>query len=193
MGTIPILLWAYQTGPDPGFSGVPGENGGATCATSGCHTGTALNGGAGSVSVAFPNGQTYTPGVTQKLSVTISDPSQRAWGFQLTARVAGSNSTMAGTLQSVNGSTQLMCSTANLQRSQAVAFSASQACSSSFPLAYIEHSLGGYNSSRNVSGSFTYTFNWTPPANNVGNVTIYVAGNAANNNGSESGDHIYSK
>ncbi len=41
LGAIPILLWAYEFGPNPGYVGVPGENGGANCATSGCHTGTA--------------------------------------------------------------------------------------------------------------------------------------------------------
>ena len=36
-----------------------------------------------------------------------------------------------------------------------------------------------------------YEFDWTPPATAVGNITIYVAGNAANGNGNEQGDHIY--
>ena len=61
----------------------------ATCATIGCHTGTPNSpANKGSVKVTFPNGMTYTPGVKQHLTVTISDPAptQRAWGFQLTAR-----------------------------------------------------------------------------------------------------------
>lgn len=192
--TLPVLLWAYEYGPDPGFAGVPGENGGATCATSGCHTGT-VNSSSGSVTINLPNGLTYTPGVTQQLSVTIADPAQRAWGFELTARVAGSNSTMAGSFASADNKTQVLCSTANLRQAQALPYTASgsQTCSSTFPLAYIEHSLAGYSSSRGVTGSYTFNFNWTPPATNVGNITLFVAGNAANGNGSESGDHIYSK
>jgi uncharacterized protein (TIGR03437 family) len=40
---------------------------------------------------------------------------------------------------------------------------------------------------------YTFTFTWTPPATNVGNVTIYVAGNAGTGNPpSQTGDHIYS-
>ncbi len=75
MGTLPILLWAYEYGPNPGYVGVPGENGGATCATSGCHTGTTNSpANKGSVTVNFPNGMTYTPGVAQTLTVTIADP-----------------------------------------------------------------------------------------------------------------------
>ena len=27
---VPVLLWAYEYGPDPGYAGVPGENGAAT-------------------------------------------------------------------------------------------------------------------------------------------------------------------
>ena len=100
MGTLPVLLWAYEYGPDPGYAGVPNENGGAsgaTCATSGCHTGTANDpSNKGSVVVNFPNGMTYTPGVAQTLSVTITDPTEKAAGFELTARQASSTSTMAG-------------------------------------------------------------------------------------------------
>src|SRR5258707_5441637 len=82
---IPIVLWAHEYGPDPGYCGVPKEN--ASCISSGCHTGT-VNSSAnkGSVAVAFPNGLVYVPGVKQHLVVTIADPAstQRAWGFQLT-------------------------------------------------------------------------------------------------------------
>src|SRR5580693_3337284 len=97
MAALPILLWAYEFGPDPGYAGVPGENGGATCATSGCHLGTANNpANKGNVSVNFPNGATYIPSVPQILTVTISDAAQKAAGFELTARVAATPSTMAG-------------------------------------------------------------------------------------------------
>src|SRR5437899_5096496 len=85
---IPFILWAHEYGPDPGYSGVPGEN--PSCISSQCHVGTANDSAnKGSVSVAFPNGQTYTPGVKQHLVVTIADPAatQHAWGFQLTARL----------------------------------------------------------------------------------------------------------
>src|ERR1035438_2714897 len=84
---IPILLWAYEYGPDLGHCGVPGE--GESCISGGCHTGTANDiNNKGKVSVAFPGGLTYLPGVKQHLTVTVADPaaSQQAWGFQLTAR-----------------------------------------------------------------------------------------------------------
>src|ERR1041384_3218544 len=81
---IPLLLWGYAAGPDPGKSGVPGES---TCAEAGCHTGAGLNRGGGSVTIDA-GGTTYTPGVKQRIRVTVTDPAQRKWGFQLTARLS---------------------------------------------------------------------------------------------------------
>src|ERR1700693_598637 len=135
------LLWAYEYGPNPGSSGVPGENGGATCATSGCHTGTTNNpANKGSVTVTFPNGMTYTPGVAQQLSVTIADPAatQKAAGFQLTARLASSPSTMAGSFATVDTNTQVICSQTNLQAFTYLNTSG-LTCKSGYTLQYIEH------------------------------------------------------
>ncbi len=36
----------------------------------------------------------------------------------------------------------------------------------------------------------TWTFQWTAPADNVGDITFYAATNASNNNGAETGDQI---
>src|SRR5437667_6620808 len=83
LSVIPALIYAHAAGPDPGKSGVPGES---TCAESGCHTGAGLNKGAGSVKIDA-GGTTYAPGVKQRIRVTVSDPDQRKWGFQLTARL----------------------------------------------------------------------------------------------------------
>ncbi|HWD00495.1 MAG TPA: choice-of-anchor V domain-containing protein [Candidatus Sulfopaludibacter sp.] len=205
MGTVPILLWAYEYGPDPGHVGIPTENGGATCATSGCHTGTANDpNNKGSVTVSFPSGLTYTPGVTQQLSVTVADPAttQQAYGFQLTARVAGKDATMAGSFAYIDNNTLLMCSLPGLQNFRGLCNTpgiqgcslAGTTCPTGMTLQYMEHSYTGYFSSLQPphNGSYTYNFNWTPPATNVGNVTIYVAGNAGRGGApTQDGDHIY--
>jgi uncharacterized protein (TIGR03437 family) len=202
LSVVPAVLLAYEYGPDPGFAGVPGELG--TCVA--CHIGTPLNGGPGSVTVNFPNGMTYTPGVTQQLSVTVADPQQHAWGFELTARPASSSSTMAGTFTPTDTHTQIMCSQPNLFVFQAACLpgadptgshctnvSSTPACPSGYTLQYAEHSLAGYNATNGEAGSGTYTFNWTPPSSNVGTITIYVAGNAGVGGPvpSDIGDHIY--
>jgi uncharacterized protein (TIGR03437 family) len=189
---IPLIVWAYEFGPDAGYSGVPNEAG--TCASSQCHIGTVNNpANKGSVAVSFPNGTTYTPGVKQHLTVTISDPAQHAWGFQLTARLASNSSNMAGTLTSSDANTLLMCANGNLSSQQGISFSAGspQVCPSGTPLQYIEHSSVGYFASRGQANSGTYEFDWIPPATDVGGITVYVSGNAANGDLTNSGDHIY--
>src|SRR5437868_11087667 len=80
---VPVLIYAHAAGPDPGKSGAPGES---TCAEAGCHVGAGLNRGGGGVKIDA-GGTTYSPGVKQRISVTISDPAQRKWGYQLTARL----------------------------------------------------------------------------------------------------------
>ncbi len=192
LGAIPLLVWAHEYGPDAGYSGVPKELG--TCAQAGCHTGTTNDpANKGSVGVAFPNGQNYTPGVKQHLVVTIADPAQRAWGFQLTARLASNTGVMAGSLASTDANTTIMCASSNLFTEKEAPYSpgGTQTCPATMTLAYIEHSLVGYNATRGHTGSQTYEFDWTPPATDSGDVIIYVSGNAANGDLTPSGDHIY--
>src|ERR1039458_4459475 len=79
----PIVLYAIVAGP--GYTGAPGDNP-TGCIASGCHTGTP-NSGKGSVRIAASGGTTYVPGQTQRISVTITDSTERKYGFQLSARV----------------------------------------------------------------------------------------------------------
>ena len=163
LAALPVLITAYEYGPDPGNTGAPGET---TCAQAGCHTGTAVNGGGGSVTVTFPSGLTYTPGVTQRLVVTVSDPAQRRWGFQLTARLA--DNSQAGALSPATANTQVLCSTPPFLAQVPAP------CPANLPVQFIEHTSAGYD-----QANPSFPFDWTPPAAS-GNVTIYVAGNAAN-------------
>src|SRR5205823_13473802 len=86
---VPAILFSYATGPDPRHSGAPGDQ---TCAQSGCHTGTSLNGGGGSVQLSSSTGATYTPGQQQTFTITITDSKARAYGFQMSARLDSSPS-----------------------------------------------------------------------------------------------------
>jgi uncharacterized protein (TIGR03437 family) len=192
LATLPVLLWAYEFGPDPGYAGVPGENSGATCATSGCHLGTANNpANKGSVAVSFPNGAIYTPGVSQTLTVTISDPAQNAAGFELTPRIAATPSSMAGSLAATDANTQLVCSQPNLAVFQQVANTSPQSCPSGYTLQYIEQSLAGFNNSVGHL-PYSFSFTWTPPCSNVGNIALYLAAVAGSGlPASEDSDHIY--
>jgi uncharacterized protein (TIGR03437 family) len=179
-GVIPILLYAYEYGPDPGYTGAPGDNKTA-CVSSGCHVGTVndpANGG--SVTIQMANGATtYTPGgAKQLITVLIQDANRQSWGFQLTARLASNlTSGQAGLFTDLNGNTggnnnsavQVLCATGN-----------PAPCPSTNPVEWAEHTLAGWSASVAHPKSYTYQMYWTPPATNVGNVTLYVAGNASN-------------
>jgi uncharacterized protein (TIGR03437 family) len=192
LGVIPVLIWAHEYGPDAGYCGVPKELG--TCLNAQCHVGT-LNGSGGGVSVAFPNGTNYVPGVKQHLVVTISDSAatQQAWGFQLTARTSGNTAAMAGSFASTDANTTLMCAGANLFTEQEVDFGTGspQTCPANMPLAYMEHSLAGYQANLRKTGSATYEFDWTPPSTNVGDVVFYVAANAGPLALTQTNAHVY--
>lgn len=172
--TLPILLFANPEGPDPRFTGAPGDS---TCARSGCHIGTAVNGGTGRVVLQLPGGLTYTPGQKQRIAVVITgDSTTRRYGYQATARL-GSNE--------ANGQAGTFTATApDIILCQDVTERPAAGCRAAAPLEFISH-----GNASNTSGRFE--FDWTAPATDVGPVKIYVAANAANGNASASGDKIY--
>ncbi len=168
-------MYAKSDTPDAGAAGVPGES---TCAA--CHMGN----GTGNVAVSFPNGLTYTPGINQTLTVTVTDPVEKRWGFQLTARQASNAKTQAGTFTAgTDGNTQIICLNNRLDNQTL------SGCGNEFyPLIYIEQTVNGTQPAK--AGSAAYSFSWTPPSSDLGNVTVYVAGVAADNNGSAGGGDI---
>jgi hypothetical protein len=54
---------------------------------------------------------------------------------------------------------------------------------------YVEHTVDGLIDTE--FGSNTWTFLWTAPPESAGEIVFYAAGNAANGDGSPSGDFIY--
>lgn len=174
---IPLHLYANAGGPVAGKAGVPGEY---DCTV--CHSGKA-NSGPGGVRVNFPGRLEYIPGVTQHLRVTVADPGQKRWGFQLTARQAKDPAMQAGSLSPADGDTQVICAGKDLvERSDAP-------CTKSTPLQYIEQTEAGARLGQ--LGSAVFEFDWTPPATDIGPVVIYVAANAADGDNTPAHDHIY--
>jgi len=173
------LIWtgyvfAYVTGPDPGVNGIFG----ATCNQSGCHQGNPLNAPGGSVTIdGLPSG--WTPGQTYALTVTVQRPGQRLFGFQLSA-VADATNQQAGTLAAGSGRVKVICGGGTQATST---FTTS--CSTANAIQYAEHT-----DARVVTN--TYSVNWTAPASaSVGTIRFNVAGNAANGDGNNTGDFIY--
>jgi uncharacterized protein (TIGR03437 family) len=167
-----VLLYAYSTGPISRVTGAPGDEAQA-CAT--CHLGTPLNGGGGQVVVNFPGERTYTPGVAQTLTIVVTDSAARVYGFQMTARLESSLATgQAGDFTA--GAQQVVICENDAPKGPS-------GCPASAPVQFIQHAR--------PFPTNTFTVSWTPPATNVGNIRIYIAANAANNSGNESGDRIY--
>ena len=167
----PAIILAFSMGPPPRATGAPGD---ATCAQAGCHVGTAVG---NQVRIEFVDGSTtYTPGETKRMRVTISDATSR-YGFQSSARLLSNlQNGQAGTFRPVDGTTQVICEDSSPRPSGG-------SCRATAPLEFIEHS------SPRTTGNFE--FEWVAPATDVGQVRFYVAGNAANGNGVNTGDRIH--
>lgn len=151
-----------------GFSGGPPDGrtnapGETNCTA--CHTTFPLNSGAGSLGVTGVPGA-YEPGTSYELTVTLADPVAQRWGFEFTVLGGDGNST--GALATVDADVQL---------------------STTGSRTYAKHTSQGTHPG--TTGSHSWTVNWTAPAAGAGDVTLYVAGNAANGNSSNSGDRIY--
>src|SRR5215510_12566515 len=152
---------AFSAGPDPSLTGAPGES---TCSS--CHGG-GPSGGTLSISGLPAN---YSPNQEVTLTVTLSQANRAHYGFQLTA--IDDSGKKAGDLTPSDNRTQIQSGTVDGNLRQ-----------------YINHTLAGFTPVTPGQGS--WAFKWKAPAQSVGRVTFYVAGNAANGDGGSFGDSIY--
>ena len=168
--TLGALLLTSGTSNDDGRAGRTGSPGEQTC-VNGCHNTFTLNSGAGSITLGSSNmvDWQYEPGVTYNMTVTVSLSTSNLFGIGLEClTAAGAN---AGNLViTVPEDTRTLNAvvSGNSRRN-------------------IVHQLNGGV----AAGSKTFSFDWVAPSTNIGNVTFYYAGNAANGNGTNSGDRIY--
>ncbi len=152
----------------PSVAGVAAES---DC--SGCHGDFALNSG-GSVQITgAPN--LYTPGATYDMTVRITTAntagnSGRGWGFELTA-VRMSNGAGTGTFANVAGQ----------------GTSIGSGTIGAVTRSYIRQSGPRYNTASPVD----FVVRWTAPNPGVGAITFYAAGLAADGDGVEPGDWVY--
>lgn len=148
-------------------TGAPGEN---TCFT--CHNG-GLNDGSGTLAIVGVPGA-YTPGSVHTISVTLTRAGASRWGFELTC-LKTSDGTAAGTLASTTPLTYLQTSSGKT---------------------YVSHTTlntpndGTYSGVAN--GPVNWTFQWTAPPAQSGEVRFYAIGVAANASGeADGGDFVY--
>jgi len=153
---------AFSSGPPDGHAGNPPNP--QFCTS--CHADFPLNSGNGHLELLGVPGS-ITPGNTYSLVVRLNDPGQSRWGFELT--VINAQNQSSGTLIVTDpDSTQLSNNPAPSPD-------------------YLKHTSRGTRPG--TAGPKEWKFDWK--AGNDPQVKFYVAGNAANNSGSQSGDFIY--
>jgi hypothetical protein len=159
-----IIAYGSVDGPEWGHTNAPSDLGNCTA----CHDTHLVDTGPGSVRISgIP--AVYQPGQAYTFTVTTSQTNRVRFGFQLTA--LDQLNKRAGTFASVDGNTQVLNQTGVGGRQ------------------YIEHTEQGTLAA--VAGGRTWQVRWTAPATDVGAVRLYVAGNAANNDGKNEDDYIY--
>jgi hypothetical protein len=127
-----------------------------------CHASFPLNSGNGAFVIEGP--VEFLAGQPHTFTVRLQDPGQARWGFQLTTRGVGTISLTEPTR------TQVQTSGGGIQ--------------------YLAHTSVGTNAGT-PNGPVSWTFTWTAPNPSPESVTFWAAGNAANNNGLNNGDYVY--
>ena len=174
------IAHAHSAGTTQSAAGVPGEG---DCTL--CHTVGAIGTGGVTLKLSDPTG-TYQAGVSQHVTLTITDSSAARWGFQLTARLRSNQQLQAGTFTPGTDS-QLFCTNIG-----GVNHSLGTSCPAQQPLIYVEQTFDGTHIDTKKPGSITYQFDWIPPVDpNAGPVILYVGALASNNDGGVAGDITY--
>ena len=155
-------LSARSATPPTAKTGAPGEG---LCTD--CHTGNSVNvsGGIFSISGIPAN---YELDTEYPISVTLSKSDAKRWGFELAA-MKDSDGEQAGTLL-ITDNTNTQIQTAG-------------------SIMYMSHTGAGTMAGQD--GPTTWSFTWQSPSEDVGAVSFYASGNAANNGGTTSDDFIY--
>lgn len=153
----------YSSVPPAGYTGATGSY----CTD--CHSSFGLNSGGGGVSISGLPAGGYTLAGFYNFSITINHGAadRKIWGFSVKAVDAGGNA--VGTFNSTN---------ANAKRNS-----------------NDQSELSHFSALKTLAGANTFTYNnlnWVAPGTNVGPITFYYVGNAANFASGNSGDYIYS-
>jgi FG-GAP-like repeat/Reeler domain len=158
---------ASASGPATSHTNAPNEG---NCTE--CHASFLLNSGTGKISIsALP--ANYQPNQQIPVTVTISQADAVIFGFQLTA--IDSQGKKAGTY--------------TLPAQSPVQLQTQSGFAGGNQRLYIEHTVDGVIPTQ--FGTKSWTFMWNAPSQRVGKINFYAAGNAANSDGSTSGDYIY--
>ena len=163
-----LLFFAVSSGTVFAFSfDPPDEKTGApnetTCMD--CHVGNDLNASGGSLMLTIP--ETYIPNEVYTIVVDLSRTGQSRWGFEMTALDA--DGARAGSFAADDAKNTQVSETNSKQ--------------------YIQHTSIG--TAQGTNDEHSWEFQWTAPDADIGPITFYAAGNAANGDFGTAGDYIY--
>lgn len=164
-GIIYITTTAYHGGAaaDGGLNRTGAKGSTAGCAGSGCHTGVSPTATAKIYLDTVGGGAVtgYKPGGVYTIRLVGKHASNRDFGFQF-ASVSGTGAAQiqAGTFSSTLPAGMIKTTMSGLD--------------------FLEHDH--HISATSPADSVVIAINWTAPATNVGNITMYLAMNAINNN-----------
>ena len=156
-----VFAFSFLAPPDE-KTGAPNEG---TCADVGCHASNDLNVEGGSLMLTVP--QTYIPNEVYTIIVNLERAGQSKWGFEMTALDA--DGARAGTFAADDAANTQLTETNSKQ--------------------YIQHTTVGTAAGTNDAHS--WKFEWTAPDADMGPITFYAAGNAADGDFTPAGDYIY--
>ncbi len=152
-----------------GSTGAPGEN---TCARSTCHTGSNVNSGTALFAIDC-NSAMYEPNEVYNITVSLHQADIQRFGYQLLA--LNSNNESAGTFLITDSlRTQTQTGTGVYEGRN-----------------YVTYKYAGTEPFSTGVGE--WSFQWKAPAAYQGDVTFYAAAVAANNDGTDAGDSVYTK
>ena len=172
---LPSLSFAASAGAQPASTGAPAigaEPAEGACIA--CHNSSAVNPDTAGVLTLEGVPATYEPGKSYALTLKLThgEKSFLRWGFQMTA-IAMKDGAGAGEFIATDAAkTQVLAAMTGTR-------------------SYIEQSYGGTQIGQ--TGGASWTFEWKAPATAVGKVGFFAAANAANADGSNQGDRVYSK
>ena len=142
------------------LAGKTGAPGETTCANTGCHTGPTPT---GNIVINFSGGDFYSANGQYTIAIAVNEVAEK-YGFEITALDNGNN--LAGIPLPQVGSTTTIAPTSGAVGSRK----------------YVSHKGAGASS--------TWVIDYTAPSLNVGDITFYVAANAADGNMAKTGDKI---
>jgi hypothetical protein len=163
-GIVAIGAMSFDILTSNGKAGKTGAYTEGNCTS--CHSDYAVNSGPGSIAItstpSLTNG--YVAGTTYTVNVTVAQSGVSLFGFDFEALTNAT--TNGGTLAVVCTDTKTLASSSRTD---------------------VVHTGTG----NATADSHTFSFVWTAPTTGTSTVTFYASGNAADGDGSTSGDYIY--